>query len=95
MRSPRPCYGIASFLITTEEFTSLVLITDDDVAVTWLRIMLKLLSRSRIIRVEETMTKKLEPFNFVERTRNIDIFFYIYIYDFSVCVIYNKKKKVE
>lgn len=50
LRLPRPCYGIASFLITTKEFTSLVLITDDDVAVTWLvRIMLKLLSRSSII----------------------------------------------
>lgn len=35
--------------------------------------------------------EETRAFNFVERTRNIDIFFYIY--DFSVCVIYNKKKK--
>lgn len=41
----RPCCDIASFLIVTKKFASSVLITDDDVAVTWLRIMLKPLSR--------------------------------------------------
>lgn len=42
--SSRPCCGIAS-LIVTEELASSVLITDDDVVVTSLRIMLKPLSR--------------------------------------------------
>jgi len=43
--SSRPCRGIVSFLIVTEDFASSVLIIDDDVAVTWLKIMSKLLSR--------------------------------------------------